>query len=65
MLGAIDLAVGDAPGARGFAALQALYASGAVVRATMDTIILSPPFVMTEDQMDELFDKLATTLPAL
>lgn len=65
MLGAIDLAVGDAPGARGFAALQALYASGAVVRATMDTIILAPPFVMTEDQMDELFDKLATTLPTL
>jgi beta-alanine--pyruvate transaminase len=65
MLGAIDLAVGDASGARGFAALQTLYANGAVVRATMDTIILAPPFVMTEDQMDELFDKLATTLPTL
>jgi beta-alanine--pyruvate transaminase len=65
MLGAIDLATGDAPGARGFAALQALYANGVVIRVTLDTIILAPPFVMTEDQMDELFDKLSTALGAM
>jgi len=62
LLGGIDLAPSEAPGARGFAALTGLFATGAVVRVTMDTIILAPPFIAEERDLDELFGKIDTIL---
>jgi len=65
LLGAIDLAPAETMGARGFGALKALYAAGAVVRVTNDTIILAPPFVMTAQDLDDLFGKIAGVLQAM
>ncbi|MGG7567065.1 aminotransferase class III-fold pyridoxal phosphate-dependent enzyme [Rhodovulum sp. DZ06] len=65
MLAAVDLAPGAAPGARGLAALQGLFQAGAVTRVTMDTIILAPPFVITEEQLDSLFELLDGVIAGL
>ena len=65
MLGAMDLAVADKPGKRGFAALKGLFESGLLVRVTNDTIILAPPFVMTHDQLSEMFDHLRFVISRL
>ncbi len=65
LLGAIDLAPAETMGARGFGALKALYKAGAVVRVTNDTIILAPPFVMTAQDLDEVFEKLTGVLQAM
>jgi len=65
LLGAIDLALGEKPGQRGFDALKALFEAGLLVRVTNDTIILAPPFVTTESQLDEMFDNLRFVISRL
>ncbi|WP_210245245.1 aminotransferase class III-fold pyridoxal phosphate-dependent enzyme [Martelella alba] len=65
LLAGIDLAQGEKPGSRGFATLKALYAAGAVLRVTNDTIILAPSFIMTDNDYDQLFDTLKSVLSAI
>ncbi|HQT68311.1 MAG: aspartate aminotransferase family protein [Rhodospirillales bacterium 20-60-12] len=54
LLGAIDLAPGTAPGARGFEVLKKTFEAGVVVRIAGDTVIFSPPFIASEDHLDEM-----------
>ncbi len=65
LLAGIDLAPDGVPGRRGFAALKALFAAGLVARVTADTIILAPPFVATEADLDRLRDIIAAVLTDL
>jgi beta-alanine--pyruvate transaminase len=56
----------DAPGARGYAAMQAAFHEhGLLVRVTGDTIALSPPLIIGEAQIGELFDKVARVIKAV
>lgn len=47
-----------APGARGAAVFARAFADGCLVRAAGDTIALSPPLVITPEQIDELAARL-------
>ena len=62
LLGGIDLAPGNAPGARGLAVTQELYAAGLMIKLTGDCALLSPPFVSEEKHIDEIFTKLRGVL---
>jgi len=66
LVGAIDLASRpDAIGARAFEAMDRGFDSGLMMRITADTIALSPPLVVTEDQIGEITDKLAKVIRAV
>ncbi len=57
----IDLAAkSDGAGKRGYEALEAgFHEHGLMIRAVGDTIAMSPPLIVTENQIGEIFDKLA------
>jgi beta-alanine--pyruvate transaminase len=57
----IDLAAkSDGAGKRGYEALEAgFHQHGLMIRAVGDTIAMSPPLIVTENQIGEIFDKLA------
>ena len=61
---AIDLAPkADGAGTRGMAALDASFHEHEVlVRVTGDTIALTPPLIISEDQIGEVVDKVAKTI---
>ncbi|QFU15708.1 aspartate aminotransferase family protein [Microvirga thermotolerans] len=61
LVGAIDLASRpDAVGARAYEAMdRGFQEEGLMIRVTGDTIALSPPLIVTEDQIGEIADKLA------
>ena len=69
----IGLAVGidlapkpDAPGRRAYDAMvQAYFEEDVVIRVTGDTIALSPPLIISEAQIDELFDRVGKTIRAV
>ncbi len=69
----IGLAVGidlaskpDAVGRRGFEALEMGYhEQGLMMRSVGDTLALTPPLIVTEKQIDEIFDKLRTIIKAV
>ncbi len=66
LLGGIDLAPRPgAPGARAFDLYKACYEQGVLVRASGDMIVLSPPFIITEAQIDTIAGTLAANLKAL
>jgi beta-alanine--pyruvate transaminase len=65
LMAAVDLAPGAAPGARGFEVLNRLFQAGLVVRVTMDTIILAPPFTYTRENVDELVGLIRQTVAPL
>lgn len=51
------------PGARGYEAMEiAFHDMNMMVRTTGDTIALSPPLIISEAQIDEIFDKLAKVI---
>jgi beta-alanine--pyruvate transaminase len=50
------------PGARGNDVYRRAFEEGLLVRVTGDTIALSPPLIISESQIDELVDKLATAI---
>ena len=52
----------DAPGARGTEAMRMAWDEGLMIRVTGDIIALSPPFIITEDEIGTLFGKLAEIL---
>ncbi|MEZ5763981.1 MAG: aspartate aminotransferase family protein [Xanthobacteraceae bacterium] len=64
---AIDLAgIEGAPGKRGMAALDtAFHQTDIVLRVTGDTIALTPPLIVSEDQIGEIVEKVAKTIRAV
>ena len=63
LMGAIELAPRpEAPGARGYEVLVKALKAGLLVRATGDIIALSPPLIISTDEMARLFDILGGVL---
>ncbi len=65
LVAAIDLKpIEGSPGLRAYKAMEnGFHDHGVMVRITADTIALSPPLIITENQIDELFtDKLVKVL---
>ncbi|MGA2492549.1 MAG: aspartate aminotransferase family protein [Roseiarcus sp.] len=67
LTGAIDLAPSSAgPGERGYAALDySFHEAGIMLRLSGDTIELTPPLVVSEDQIGEIVDKVGRTIKAV
>ena len=63
LMGAVELAPrAGAAGARGFEVYLACFHGGLIARQTGDTIALSPPLIITEDQIAELVDILGKAI---
>jgi beta-alanine--pyruvate transaminase len=62
----IDLApIADAPGKRGFVGLNsAFHDHDLMLRVAGDTLVLTPPLIMTEDQIGEIVEKVARVIRA-
>jgi beta-alanine--pyruvate transaminase len=66
LTGAIDLAPSSAPGERGYAALEySFHEAGIMLRISGDCIELTPPLVISEDQIGEIVDKVGRTIKAV
>ncbi len=67
LTGAIDLAASSGgPGARGYAALEySFHEAGIMLRLSGDTIELTPPLVISENQIDEVVEKVGRTIKAV
>jgi beta-alanine--pyruvate transaminase len=63
----IDLAPRvDAPGKRGFDGLNsAFHDNDLMLRVAGDTLALTPPLIVTEDQIGEIVDKVAKVIRAV
>jgi beta-alanine--pyruvate transaminase len=63
----IDLAArAGAPGLRAYEAMQHAFGEeGLMIRVTGDTIALSPPLIVSEAQIGEVFDKVARVIRAV
>jgi beta-alanine--pyruvate transaminase len=63
LVGAVELEpAAGAPGKRGFAAFLNAFEAGLLIRATADTIALSPPLVISPAEIDRLVGGLAEVL---
>ena len=63
LIGAVELApIAGEPTKRAFNAFLKAYEDGLLIRTTGDIIALSPPLIITKDQIDELFAKLRKVL---
>jgi beta-alanine--pyruvate transaminase len=64
LVAAIDLSSRpDAYGKRAYDSMErAFHEHGLMFRITGDTIALSPPLIVTEDQIGEIFDKVKTVI---
>ncbi|HSV53188.1 MAG TPA: aminotransferase class III-fold pyridoxal phosphate-dependent enzyme [Burkholderiaceae bacterium] len=63
LLGAIELMPRPgAPGARGNECATACFEAGVLVRNSADTLVLSPPLVISEDQIGQVFDTIRGVL---
>ena len=65
LLAGIDLAPGDAPGVRGYEALQRFYEAGLMVKMTGDCILLSPPLIIENTEIDFMVDTLRKVIKGL
>ena len=66
LVGAIELTPRDgAPGRRAFDAMQAAFDQGMMIRITADIIALSPPLIISREQIDEIADRLRAVLSTL
>jgi beta-alanine--pyruvate transaminase len=67
LTGAIDLAPSaQGPGARGYAAVEsAFHDIGIMIRISGDTIELMPPFIISENQIGEVADKVGKVIRAV
>jgi beta-alanine--pyruvate transaminase len=67
LVGAVDLASKpDAFGARAYEAMErGFHDVGIMMRVTGDTIALSPPLVITEDEIGEVVDKMTRVIKAV
>ena len=65
LMGAVELAPRPgAPGVRAFDAYLACFEGGLIVRQTGDTLAMSPPLIITEDQIAELARILGAAIDA-
>ncbi|HIC79715.1 MAG TPA: aminotransferase class III-fold pyridoxal phosphate-dependent enzyme, partial [Kiloniellaceae bacterium] len=62
LMGGVDLAPMEAPGARGMRVMQELYDAGAMVKMTGDCALVSPPLICEAAHIDEIFTKLRGVL---
>ena len=63
LMAGIELdSIPNQPGARAFDLFQRCYEAGLLVRATGDTIALSPPLIAEKGHIDELFDILSAEI---
>ena len=63
LIGAIELAPREgAPGTRTYELYRRCFAEGLLVRQTGDIIALSPPLIITEEQIDGMVAQIAATL---
>ena len=66
LMAAIELAPRDgAPGARGYEVLGRALKAGLLVRATADTIALSPPLIISEAEIGQLTEILGAVLAGI
>ena len=66
MVGAIELEpIAGSPTKRAFSAFLAAYESGFLIRTTGDIIALSPPLIITTEQIDELVEGIRKVLHAI
>jgi beta-alanine--pyruvate transaminase len=66
LMGAVELASRrDAPGARGYEAMVAAFNNGLFFRTAGDSIAMSPPLTITEDQIDRIAAILRKVLSAI
>ncbi|BDA85969.1 aspartate aminotransferase family protein [Aureimonas sp. SA4125] len=66
LIGAIELEpIAGQPTKRAFAAFLKAYEKGLLIRTTGDIIALSPPLIISEDQIGEIVDTLRPILEAL
>jgi len=64
LTGAIDVApIAGSPTLRGYKALEySFHEANIMLRMAGDTIELTPPFIISENQIDEIVDKVARTI---
>ncbi|POF30053.1 aspartate aminotransferase family protein [Roseibium marinum] len=66
LIGAVELEpIAGEPTKRAFSAFLKAYDDGLLIRTTGDIIALSPPLIISKDQIDELFEKLRAVLHAI
>jgi beta-alanine--pyruvate transaminase len=66
LIGAIELSpIAGEPTKRAFSAFLKAYESGLLIRTTGDIIALSPPLIITTEQIDELIDGIRKVLHAI
>jgi beta-alanine--pyruvate transaminase len=66
LLGAIDLRPREnAPGARGAECANRCYEDGIMIRGNGDTLLLSPPLIVTEEQIETIFSSVKKALHAI
>jgi beta-alanine--pyruvate transaminase len=67
LAGAIDLAASSAgAGARGYKAVEhSFHEAGIMIRISGDTIELTPPLIISENQIGEIVDKVGQTIKAV
>ncbi|WP_124110763.1 aspartate aminotransferase family protein [Palleronia sp. THAF1] len=66
LVGAIELQPREgAPGKRAWQAMKMAWDKGIMIRVTGDIIALSPPFIITEDEIERLFETLRNILDEL
>jgi beta-alanine--pyruvate transaminase len=63
LIGAVELESRPGePGARAYEVFRRCYDRGVLVRVTGDIVALSPPFIITLGEIDQLFDVLGSVL---
>ena len=67
LMAGIDLEsrAGVAAGSRGYAAMVAAFEAGILIRATGDTLAMSPPLIVSEAEIDRLVSTLRAVIAAL
>jgi beta-alanine--pyruvate transaminase len=67
LTGAIDLApIPGSPGLRGYQLLEhSFHEEGVMLRLSGDTIELTPPFIVSEAQIGEIMEKVASSIKAV
>jgi beta-alanine--pyruvate transaminase len=56
----------DAPGKRGYAGLSSAFSDyDLMLRVAGDTLVLTPPLIITEDQIGEIVDKVGKVIRAV
>ncbi|MGY8630995.1 hypothetical protein RAD15_00685 [Bradyrhizobium sp. 14AA] len=62
-MAAIDLKAREgAPGARGAECASRCYEDGILIRSSGDTLLISPPLIIAEEQIDEIFATIRRAL---